>query len=119
MSNTGQMGEQAALEYFLAHGYKLIERNYRSRYGEIDLIVATADTIVFAEVKARAKNALVSGWEAITPAKQQRILKTALVYLSEHSEARQVRFDAVSVVVRGGAVISIEHLENVMEAGGV
>ncbi|MBI2372122.1 MAG: YraN family protein [Deltaproteobacteria bacterium] len=103
-------GEEAAAAYFEANGTPVLARNYRSRYGEIDLIVADRGTLVFVEVKARTSTAVALPQEAVTGRKQRRICRTALAYLQRHGRAGQAaRFDVVAVTWRGGTV-RIEHL---------
>lgn len=111
----GAAGELLAARYLRDKGYDLLGSNYRSRFGEIDIIAADDTYIVFVEVKSRAQNAYYAPREAVTAAKQQRIIKTALLYLAEHTESRQPRFDVIEIVTEAGrpmSVISLEHLEN-------
>ena len=108
---TGDMGENVALDYYISKGYAFVGRNYRSRYGEIDIIMKNSDYIVFAEVKTRNKNSLTKPSEAVDSRKQKRILKTAAVYLDENPTDLQPRFDIIEVIC-GTAAIHINHIEN-------
>ncbi len=111
----GAAGEVLAARYLRDKGYTLLGTNYRCRFGEIDIIAADDAYIVFVEVKSRAQNSYYAPREAVTAAKQQRIIKTALMYLSERSVTLQPRFDVIEVVTEPGnpmKTISIEHLEN-------
>lgn len=104
------LGEEAASAYFEAHGTRVLARNYRSRFGEIDLIVADRGTLVFVEVKARTSTVVALPQEAVTGQKQRRICRAALAYLLRHGRAGQaVRFDVVAVTWREGRA-RIEHL---------
>ena len=78
----GRKAEDEALLRLLAAGLQLVERNYRSRYGEIDLIMRDGRTLVFVEVRLRASHAFGGAAASITPAKQRRILHAAQHYLS-------------------------------------
>ncbi len=95
--NTGVWGEEQAALYLQKQGYAVLCRNYHSRYGEIDLIAQKDDIIAFVEVKTRAKNALYSAAEAVTPAKQQKIILTAMNYMEEYNADLQPRFDVCEV----------------------
>jgi len=95
----GQAYENAAELYLLKQGLKKIARNYRCRGGEIDLIMQDRDTLAFIEVRYRASGSLVSPLETITPTKQRRIVRTAMVFLQAHAEfaSRPCRFDAIAI----------------------
>ncbi len=95
----------------LRKGYSIIRRNYRSSFGEVDIIAydPSTKTLVFVEVKHRKKDSLSSPLESITPSKVEKIKKTALQFLSETTIGySSIRFDAISVV--DGRVE--EHVEN-------
>ena len=111
----GAAGEVLAARYLRDKGYEIIGANYRSRFGEIDIIAADDTYIVFVEVKSRAKNSYYAPREAVTAAKQHRIVKTALLYLAQHPETRQPRFDVIEIVTepeKPMVMVSLEHLEN-------
>jgi putative endonuclease len=95
MKASGDAAETRALEHLVAHGCRLKDRNFRSRFGEIDLIVDDGGTLVFVEVRKRGKGAFASAAESITTTKQQRILATARLYLSRLPSEVPCRFDAV------------------------
>jgi putative endonuclease len=101
----GQAYEEAAEAYLLKQGLQRVARNYRCRGGEIDLIMRDRDTLAFVEVRYRASGSLVSPLETITPAKQRRIVRTAMMYLQTHRDlaSRPCRFDAVAIVGDGDA----------------
>lgn len=111
----GAAGEVLAARYLRDHGYTILCANYRSRFGEIDIIAETDTYIVFVEVKSRAQDALYTPREAVTAEKQRRIIKTALLFLSQHPTAKQPRFDVIEVTTAVGkpmTSLSIQHLEN-------
>ncbi len=118
MSNreTGALGEVLALGYLAGKGYELLERNYRTRRGEIDLILRCDGVLVFVEVKARRGRGFGDPLEAVTPAKQARVRRMAEAYLAEQGpefmeEFEEIRFDAVGVLV-GGGMNELRHVED-------
>jgi putative endonuclease len=93
--NDGAQAERWAAQYLQRQGLKLVEQNYRSRYGEIDLIMQDGATLVFVEVRLR-RNADFGGAAAsIDARKQQRIIRTAQQYLAARTHTPPCRFDAV------------------------
>lgn len=110
---TGILGEDAAAKYYRAQGYLPKAANYRTRQGEIDLIVEKNKTLVFVEVKTRAPDSLVSAAEAVTATKQHRILLAAKFYLQQiEAEPSAIRFDVVEVVALNGEILSLNCIEN-------
>ena len=108
----GLNGQQAAEDYLIKKGLTILHRNYRVRTGEIDLIARDGAYFIFIEVKARHSNKYGLPREAVTPAKQNKIIRTAQHYLMRYQLADvDVRFDVVEVIWTEGAV-HIEHLEN-------
>ncbi len=97
----GLEGENLAVKYLKANKYKIIARNYQTRYGEIDIVCSDSEYIVFAEVKTRSVNYMVSGVDAVNFAKQKRIAKSAMKYLQENQSSLQPRFDVIEIVVDG------------------
>lgn len=112
----GRIGERLALEHFERLGYRLVARNHRTRWGEIDLIVFDGATLVFAEVKTRRAGSLpVSPWEALHERKRAQVRAMARAYLHEadaRPSARAVRFDAVGVLLdQETRLVRLDHLE--------
>ena len=102
MATTRQLGETTeslACEYLENKGFKLLERNYNCRFGEIDLIMKNSDSLVFVEVRYRRSNDFGSGAESITINKQSKLIKTASAYLQRHAKLNKdpARFDVVSI----------------------
>jgi len=98
----GAEGEARAAQWYEDHGYEVLERNWRRREGEIDLIVRQGRTVVFCEVKTRTDNRFGTGAESVLEAKQRRIRRLASRWLSELTPAAgrarvEVRFDVVSI----------------------
>ena len=110
--SVGQAGEEYTAEWLSHHGYRVIERNYHSRFGEIDIIAVNSQYIVFVEVKTRQSNGMVSVLEAITLQKQQKIITTAQVYLSQYQGNLQPRFDVAAVTAQGGKPLGLKYFPN-------
>ena len=95
---TGRFGEQLALEYLNSKGYTIIEKNYRNKIGEVDIIVYDKDILVFVEVKTRMGNHFGHAYESVDSRKQKKIANTALMYLQKNKlHDVQVRFDVIEV----------------------
>ena len=110
---SGTWGEAQAAAYLRRRGYALLAHSYRCRFGEIDLIARKSHTVCFVEVKLRSSTEFGLPREAVTAAKQERIRKTALCYLSEHELDCPARFDVAEVYADGiGGPCRIEYLEN-------
>jgi putative endonuclease len=103
----GARGEALAARWYEAHGYTVVDRNWRCRDGELDLVLVGGRTLVFCEVKTRSSDAYGSPAEAVTRTKQQRLRRLAMRWLDDH-EVRPgaMRFDVACVV--GNAVDVIE-----------
>ncbi len=110
----GRRGERLAEQHLLARGYRLVERNWRCRQGEIDLVVRDGDALVFVEVKTRSSTAFGHPFEAITPVKLARLRRLAVEWCRAHpTERGRIRIDAVAVLAPRDAVPAIEHLVGV------
>lgn len=95
---TGSYGEDLAASYMEKMGMEVIERNFHGRFGEIDIIAWDGDILVFTEVKTRQDKKYGSALEAITPAKLNKIIKTAHFYMEvEDHRDRQIRIDAAEI----------------------
>jgi putative endonuclease len=98
--NTGKLGEEVVAQWLLARGGRVLERRWRWKRGEIDLIAIEADTLIFIEVKTRNRSNLdADGLLAITPQKQAKIINTAQLYLVKHPQLANYpcRFDVAIV----------------------
>ncbi|MCX8048069.1 MAG: YraN family protein [Methylohalobius sp.] len=93
----GRQAEEHALFFLKRHGLRLLARNYRSRFGEIDLILLDESVLVFAEVRCRANPRFGGALESITSGKQKRLLQTAQHYLSRHPYDGPIRFDVLAL----------------------
>ena len=112
---SGMQGQQEAEAFLLAKGYKILERNYRVRGGEIDLIAQCKEYIVFIEVKFRSGVGYGYPRESVGAAKQRKIIKTAMQYIAVHGlDNQDFRFDVVEVLSRDKHV-EINHIENAFD----
>ncbi len=101
--NTHERGlqyEQRAADYLTREGYHILERNYRSRYGEIDIVATDRNYLVFVEVKYRKNSHIQYPAEAVNAVKQARICKCALYYMKQQriDQTIPVRFDVLSIL---------------------
>lgn len=113
----GANAEDQACRFLQERGLRLIERNYRTRRGEIDLIMRDADNLVFVEVRYRRQHRYGSGLESVDRRKQQRIIACAAYYLHCHPQAARLaaRFDVVALTT-GAAGASIDWIRNAFDA---
>jgi putative endonuclease len=95
VNNRGKDAEARAARYLEAQGLRIVERNYHTRYGEIDLIARDGETLVFVEVRARRSSAFGGAAASITAAKRDKITRTAEIYLATQRHTPRCRFDAV------------------------
>jgi len=99
----GAKGEEIAVRYLKRRGYRIIERNYRIRLGEIDIIAEQGDDLVFIEVKTRSGTHYGSPFESITVQKQMQLSKVALEYINKQGcNKRPARFDVVGIEFQVG-----------------
>ena len=120
MSSSVQKGryfEQVAASYLAKQGLKIFHRNYRCRYGEIDLIARDFDTVCFVEVRSRESASFMSPLDSITATKQSRLIRTAQHYLQRSAYAGPCRFDLV-LVVSGRSQSGVEWLRDAFQAAG-
>ena len=115
---TGPWGEALAAQYLNKKRYQLIASGYRCKFGEIDLIVADKKYLVFVEVKTRKDDCFAQGREYVDGFKQERLRKTAQLYLSEYPTDLQPRFDVIEIYAPDGIHTQnpkICHLEDAFE----
>jgi putative endonuclease len=118
---SGQTGERIAAEHLTHRGYSIVARNFRTRYGELDLIAADSRALVFCEVKTRIAGTRAGPdgpFDAIGPRKRDRLRRMAAQWLAETApdtrpRAPEIRFDAIGVILSpGGRLLALEHLED-------
>jgi putative endonuclease len=112
----GRRGEQLAAEHLVRRGFEIVERNYRTRWGELDIVAFDGRTLAFCEVKTRRMAAGgTSPLEAVRSLKRSRVRKMAGSWLIERTDrphADNLRFDAIGVTFDlAGRLVSLEHLE--------
>ncbi len=111
-NKVGAAGESFAAQYLRERGYKILERNYHEKMGELDIIAQKDGFIVFAEVKTRKQNSMCSGLEAVDLRKQKKITKTALMYIVKNNITLQPRFDVIEIYTGTQDEFSVNHIEN-------
>lgn len=112
----GKLGERLAAEHLVRLGYRILERNYRTRWGELDIVALDGGAIVFCEVKARQlRRPGPCPFDSIGPDKRRRVRNMAISWLSErrHPFAPRLRFDALGLTFdAAGRLVSLEHLQD-------
>jgi putative endonuclease len=96
-NSLGNQGEKAAGNYLKSKGYKIVEKNYRCKLGEIDLIAEKDDFIVFVEVKTRSNDKFGKGFEAVVNKKIDKIRRVAMLYMIQKDLQKEIRFDVISI----------------------
>ncbi len=108
-AEVGRRGEAAAERRYVAHGYRVVARNWRCRIGELDLVVSRGSTLVICEVKTRRGSGFGGGYEAVDARKRQKLRALAEVFLQQHGGGgAAIRFDVASVRLRSDGSASVE-----------
>lgn len=116
----GAAGEILAARFLRDKGYEIWTSNYSCRFGEIDIIAAKEPYIAFVEVKTRSQDSMYLPREAVTPEKQRRIIKTAMMFLRNNSIELQPRFDVIEIITRNlrpMEIAEIDHIQGAFDAG--
>ncbi len=117
----GVLGERLAENHLAAAGYRVVERNFRTRYGELDLVAASSRALVFCEVKTRVEGSLrgpATPLEAIGHDKRRRLRLMAAQWLANRAEEKRpgpavLRFDAIGITLTAaGSLARLEHVED-------
>jgi putative endonuclease len=113
----GMRGEDEATRLLKNKGYKILDRNYRCRFGEIDIVAREGDTIAFVEVKTRGSEDFGSPKEALDTRKRRHITRASMDYLNRHRRSgdAHIRFDVVTVEKKGDRFV-LELIKNAFEA---
>lgn len=115
MKKFGGWGEEKATEFLRKEGFRVLTRNFRTRYGELDIVARRGKTLVFFEVKTRKNLGEIQPFEAVNHRKQEKIKIAALEFLQKTKEKySSVRFDVITVI-GDEASWSIEHIENAFD----
>ncbi|MFC1647203.1 YraN family protein [Patescibacteria group bacterium] len=111
----GKAGEDLAVKYLSKNDYLVIERNFKARYGEIDIICKKNDVLIFVEVKARIGDQFGKPEESITPWKLKEVIKTSEFYISLHPEfTGSARIDVIGIELAADYTLKyFNHIENV------
>lgn len=115
---TGAWGEALAAEYLRKKHYRILATGYRSRFGEIDLIVCDRRFLVFVEVKLRKSDTFARACEYVDFRKQERLRTTAAIYLAQNPTQLQPRFDVIEIYAPDGTATVqpvINHLEEAFQ----
>ncbi len=112
----GADGERLAAEYLAAKGYEILNMNYRTRHGEIDIIAKTGDTIVFVEVKYRSGLIFGHPEDAVNETKKRKIALTAIRYSLEHGQDCYFRFDVITLFGKNN---DLKHIEAAFTLDGM
>ena len=112
---TGKRGEDIAVAYLKNRGYRIIERNYKCLFGEIDIVAKDGDTVVFVEVKSRKSEKFGDPQGAVGREKQKKISRNSLKYLEEkHLYPCNARFDVVAIkMLPAGSIVEL--IQNAFE----
>ena len=109
----GHWGEARAAQYLIAKGYTIVDRNVRTPYGEIDLVVKDEEVLVFVEVKTRSGRSFGNAEESITDKKLQHMIDSAEAYLQEHLEhSGDWRIDVIAIHASKKDTPEITHFKN-------
>ena len=111
--DTGNKGENIAAQYVAEHGYTVIERNWRYKYWEVDLIASKKNKLHFFEVKTRTNERFGKPEESIRRDKMKNLKNAAEEYLYQHPEWKYIQFDVLSITLRGNEVKEIFLIEDV------
>jgi putative endonuclease len=110
-TDLGNHGERIAAVYLTEAGLRVLDRNWRCRDGELDIVAREGDALVFCEVKTRRATGYGHPVEAVTPQKQRRLRTLAQRWLAAHDEhAPELRFDVVGILVRPSRPALVTHL---------
>lgn len=113
----GRKGEDMAVEFLQSAGYSILQRNWRNGRAELDIIAMDKKTMVFIEVKSRSDDFYERPEDAVTPQKQRLITRAAMAYMRESGHDWAIRFDIISVILRGGKPPQIDHIKDAFFPG--
>ncbi len=111
-----RQGEDFAAKFLQKKGYKILDRNFRKSYGELDIVAIEqkTETLVFVEVKTRTSSEFGSPFEAITPWKLKTLIKTAQFYkLSHKNLPESLRIDAIGIKINNNGEMDVDHIQNI------
>ena len=112
---TGAEGEQFAADYLAEKGYRLLARNVRYRFGEIDIIAKDGDEIVFAEVRTRSIGCILPADRTVGPDKLKKLLKAAKMWIEEKNYDGFWRIDLIAITIDACGNRTVEHIKEITE----
>lgn len=115
---TGELGEEVAANFMIARGYRILERNFRCKGGEVDIIARDPGdkSLVFIEVKARRGLSYGVPQLAVTPFKQRQISKAALTWLGKNRlHDHNARFDVIAILLHTDGMHTVDHIKNAFD----
>ena len=112
LNSSGKAGEIAAAKFLKKSGYKILEKNFRKTYGEIDIIASKGENVAFVEVQTRKNDYFGTPAEFVTKEKQQKIIKCAYTYIQEKYLDAEFTFDVIEVYMENKKVKDINHIKN-------
>lgn len=112
----GDYGEKCAAKYLSKHGYKIIERNYRNKISEIDIIAYDGDCLCFVEVKTRNRKDYGLACEAVDCRKQHKLIIGAQFYIAVNNITAPVRFDVAEVYIEKGRIFTTKKINVIKNA---
>ncbi len=115
MGKLGAIGENTAKEYLRGLGREILDANYHSRYGEIDIIASDGDCVCFVEVRARSQGDMVTGAESVDSVKKKKLARTAAEWLAAFGKECVCRFDVIEIELNGQAGRVLRLIEGAFE----
>lgn len=114
--NLGKLGEELAITYLKSKEYKIITRNFRTRFGEIDIVCEKGDSIVFIEVRTKSNLSTILPEESITKKKIEKYKKLALEYLEvSKRKYKEIKFEFLGIEYKNNKNYQITHIENFID----
>jgi len=114
MKNLGREGEELATAFLRQKGYAIVEKNYKTKFGEIDIIAKDSDVFVFVEVKTRTDTSFGYPFEAVNLRKREKIRRVALFFMKKIKKEVPARFDILSISIKDG-MQQIAHIKDAFE----
>ncbi|GAM11431.1 hypothetical protein OR1_03747 [Geobacter sp. OR-1] len=112
----GSQGEDLATAFLEWQGYVILERNYRCKGGEVDIVAKEGKTVVFVEVKTRRTASYGVPQLSVTPFKQRQIMKASLTWLASHRQLEApARFDVIAIILHGDGEPAFDHIRNAFD----
>ncbi|MCH5314276.1 MAG: YraN family protein [Eubacterium sp.] len=115
MNSRGKLGEIEAAKFLRKKRYKILDVNYTTRFGEIDIIASNKKYICFIEVKQRSNDSIAQPKEFVNHAKQKKIIASSQIYLMNNKTNLQPRFDVIEIITENNKTKLVKHLENAFQ----